>query len=55
MQSDRFAQIDAISHAAAGKEREKTAALISEYSRKEYLTGVLFGTEEDSDAIYQIT
>ena len=55
VQSDRFAQIDAISHAAAGKEREKTAALISEYSRKEYLTGVLFGTEEDSDAIYQIT
>ena len=54
-QSDRFAQIDAISRAAAHREREKTVALISEYSKKEYLTDVLFGTEEDSDAIYQIT
>ena len=54
-QSDRFAQIDAMSLAAARREREKTAALISDYSRKEYLTAALFGTEEDSDVIYQIT
>ena len=31
------------------------AALIGEYMKKEYLTAALFGTEEDSDAIYQIT
>ncbi|MBQ8053179.1 MAG: hypothetical protein IJ198_05200 [Lachnospiraceae bacterium] len=54
-QDDRFAQIDAISRAAAHREREKAAALISEYMKKEYLTDTLFGTEEDSDAIYQIT
>jgi hypothetical protein len=54
-QSDRFAQIDAMSLAAARREREKTAALISDYSRKEYLTAALFGIEEDSDVIYQIT
>ena len=54
-QNDRFAQIDAISYAAAHREREKAAALIGEYMKKEYLTAALFGTEEDSDAIYQIT
>ncbi len=54
-QNDRFAQIDAISYAAAHREREKAAALIGEYMKKEYLTAALFGTEEDSDVIYQIT
>ena len=51
-ENDRFAAIDRISIAAARREREKTAQLLQEYSKKEYLTGELFGTEEDSDALY---
>ena len=54
-QTDRFAQIDAISRAAALREREKTVELLSEYTKKEYLTAVLFGAEEENDVIYQTT
>ena len=49
---DRFAAINRISAAAARREREKTAQLLQEYSKREYLTKELFGTEEDSDALY---
>ena len=54
-QTDRFAQIDAISRAAALREREKTVQLLSEYTKKEYLTSALFGAEEENDVIYQTT
>ena len=54
-QTDRFAQIDAISRAAALREREKTVQLLSEYTKKEYLTAALFGAEEENDVIYQTT
>ena len=53
--TDRFAQIDAISLAAARREREKTAELLGEYTRKEYLTAALFSAEEENDVIYQTT
>ena len=53
--TDRFAQIDAVSRADALKEREKTVQLLSEYTKKEYLTAALFGAEEENDAIYQTT
>ena len=53
--STRFAQIDAISRAAALREREKTVQLLSEYTKKEYLTAALFGAEEENDVIYQTT
>ena len=54
-QTDRFAQIDAISRSAALREREQTVQLLSEYTKKEYLTAALFGPEEESDVIYQTT
>ena len=54
-QTDRFAQIDAISRAAALREREKTVQLLSEYTKEEYLTAALFGVEEENDVIYQTT
>ena len=54
-QTDRFAQIDAISRSAALREREKTVQLLSEYTKKEYLTAALFGAEEENDVIYQTT
>ena len=54
-QTDRFAQIDAISRAAALRERKKTVQLLSEYTKKEYLTAALFGAEEENDVIYQTT
>ena len=53
IQTDRFAQIDAICRAADRREREKTAELLREYTKKEYLTKTLFGTEEESNVIYQ--
>ena len=53
VQTDRFAQIDAICRAADRREREKTAELLREYTKKEYLTKTLFGTEEESNVIYQ--
>jgi hypothetical protein len=52
VQTDRFAQIDAICRAADRREREKAAALMREYARKEYLTKTLFGAEEESNVIY---
>jgi len=45
-QTDRFAGIDAISRSHARKDREKTAELLQEYTKKEHLTRVLFGEEE---------
>ena len=54
-QTDRFALIDAVSQSAAVRDRGKTAQLISDYTKKEYLTAALFGTEEESDVIYQTT
>ena len=50
--NDRFSQIDALSRAAAGRDRKRTAELLGEYTRKEYLTRALFETEEESDVIY---
>ena len=44
--ADRFAQIDEMSRAVAGKDRKAAAELIREYTKKEYLTRVLFGAEE---------
>ncbi len=52
VQTDRFAQIDAICRSTDRREREKTAELLREYMRKEYLTRALFGEEEESHVIY---
>ena len=43
---DRFAQIDEISRTIAQRDRGKTAALIREYTKREFLTQALFGEEE---------
>lgn len=51
-ETDRFAQIDAISRAADRRDRKLTTELLAEYTKKEYLTRALFGTEEESNAIY---
>ena len=44
--ADRFAQIDEMSQAVAGKDRKAAAELMREYMKKEYLARVLFGAEE---------
>ena len=51
-ENDRFAAIDRISSAAARRDRAQTAQLLADYSKREYLTKELFGSEEDSDALY---
>ena len=49
---DRFAAIDRICVSAARRERVKTAQMLQDYAKKEYLTRELFGSEEDGDALY---
>lgn len=44
--ADRFIQIDEMSRTLAAKDRAATADLLREYTKKEYLSQVLFGAEE---------